>query len=651
MKYTLLLILLVSVNFKSLSQNYVLNGNTIATGDDCYDLTESQSNQVGSVWYIDQINLSEPFSIQFLINLGISDDGADGICFVLQTQGTSALGQNGGGLGYQNAFPQSLAVEFDTWINTNNGDISADHIAIQKNGDVNHFLFNNIAGPIQADPFDPNIEDGEDHVAQINWNPETQIISVFFDCVLRLQGNVDMVNTIFGGQNEVYFGFTASTGGAMNLQSVCLQENILSVGPQVDVCNGSCTQLSAGASSNGQYTWTPATYLDDPTSATPTACPPVPITYHVEFEDLCGNIAEADVLVNVVDLEAAITGPVQLDCYNPSINLNGEINIASDAIYTWSSNGNPLLSGTNESTFNVTEVGTYSLAVNAQNACFAESEVTVTSNFEAYVVGLIESDVIDCFSNPLLLSPTVNASDALFQWSRNDIPIQNANTQNYEATQPGSYLVDVVNPSSGCHSSATIELTSDFTTPSIIIADQNLLTCLNPVVAIEGVFVESDPNYSYSVNWSTSNGHIVSGSQSLSPSADEAGAYLITATNDITGCADTATVYLLEDEEFSIDLSSLSFPNIITNNGDSLNVEWRPFLAAQPDFDLLPLFLSYDLKVFDRWGKLVFEGDKNSPIWRPNDQERSVYFYILSYEILCGTGKAGVAEGNIQLVR
>jgi hypothetical protein len=651
MKYIVIFIFLMAVNVKGLSQNYVLNGNTVATGNDCYDLTESQSNQVGSVWYIDQINLSEPFSIQFLINLGISDDGADGICFVLQTQGTSALGQNGGGLGYQNAFPQSLAVEFDTWINTNNGDISADHIAIQKNGDVNHLLFNNIAGPIQADPFDPNIEDGEDHVAQINWDPETFTISVFFDCVLRLQGEVDMVNSIFGGQNEVFFGFTASTGGAMNQQSVCLQENILSVGPQVDVCNGSCTQLSAGASSNGQYTWTPATYLDDPTSPNPIACPPVPTTYHVEFEDLCGNLAEADVLVNVVELEATINGPIQLDCNNPSLNLNGEINIASDAIFTWSSNGNTLLSGTNETILNVSQEGTYSLSVNAQEACFAETQVTVSSNFEAYEVSLTGADVINCFSNPLTLSPSVNASDAQFQWSLNNVPIQNATAQNYGATLSGAYTVAVVNPNSGCQSSATIDVSSDFTAPDVISADQNLLTCLNPVVAIEGVQVDLNPMYSYSVNWTTSNGHIVSGAQSLSPSVNQAGAYTITATNDATGCADTATVYLLEDEEFSIDLSSLSFPNILTNNGDSLNVEWRPFLSAQPDFDLMPLFLSYDLKVFDRWGKLVFEGDKNSPAWRPNDQERSVYFYILAYEILCGSGKAGVAEGNIQLAR
>ena len=77
---------------------YFLNGTAAATGEDCYELTSAINAQTGSVWYADQVDLSQPLDLQFTINLGSFDfSGADGICFVMQTVGTDALGESGGG--------------------------------------------------------------------------------------------------------------------------------------------------------------------------------------------------------------------------------------------------------------------------------------------------------------------------------------------------------------------------------------------------------------------------------------------------------------------------------------------------------------------------------------------------------------------------
>ncbi|MFM1930831.1 MAG: hypothetical protein RL226_134, partial [Bacteroidota bacterium] len=82
------------------SQTYFLNGTAFALGGDCYLLTPAIGNQNGAVWYANQIDLTEPFDLKFEMNFGIVDaNGADGIMFVLQTVGTNALGQSGGGLG------------------------------------------------------------------------------------------------------------------------------------------------------------------------------------------------------------------------------------------------------------------------------------------------------------------------------------------------------------------------------------------------------------------------------------------------------------------------------------------------------------------------------------------------------------------------
>ena len=71
---------------------YFLNGDAVVTGQDCYQLTPAINTQNGSVWYADQVDLNQLLDLQFILNLGSDDsNGADGICFVMQTVGTDAL--------------------------------------------------------------------------------------------------------------------------------------------------------------------------------------------------------------------------------------------------------------------------------------------------------------------------------------------------------------------------------------------------------------------------------------------------------------------------------------------------------------------------------------------------------------------------------
>jgi len=299
------LALLLFFSFESVQgQSYFLNGTAVYLGDDCYQLTPMLGTMNGTVWYADQIDLTEPFDLQFLMNFGYLDaNGADGICFVLQTVGTNAIGASGGGMGYQ-TFGTSLGIEFDTYQNGNFGDPAADHIAIEYNGNINHgAAIGHVAGPVQASSTNENIEDGEDHVVRVTWNPETQLVQVYFDCEFRLEGTIDLVNTIFGGESLVYWGFTAATGGSYNFQTVCLREDILNES-EVSICTGASTELNVASSSDGVYTWTPTDHLSDPTIGNPIATPPSTTTYTASFLDICGNPTQTAITVQVEDLSS-----------------------------------------------------------------------------------------------------------------------------------------------------------------------------------------------------------------------------------------------------------------------------------------------------------------------------------------------------------
>ncbi len=204
---------------QGLLAQYTLNG--FATQDACnaYSLTQAAGNQNGSVWNNNKIDLSQSFDFNFDVYLGdpeININGADGIAFVLQPISTS-VGSTGGGLGYNGITP-AVGVTIDTWQNGNDNDPAFDHIAIQLNGNLNHNVANNIAGPVTAINGNDNIEDGVWHSFRIQWDAATKTFSAYIDGSLRVSAVNDFVTNVFAGNPLVFWGFTGSTGGANNHQ-------------------------------------------------------------------------------------------------------------------------------------------------------------------------------------------------------------------------------------------------------------------------------------------------------------------------------------------------------------------------------------------------------------------------------------------------
>lgn len=333
-----LLVCLIGFSQTSLAQ-YQLNGDATQIGDDCYQLTSEAEFLNGTVWYTDQLDLNESFDIEFIINLGSNDaNGADGMVFVLQTVGTSAIGESGGGIGFE-GFEPSFGIEFDTWENADFFDLVDDHVAIISNGDPNHGTVNNLAGPVPMLAGGANAEDGQDHVVRIEWNADTQTVDVYIDCELTVSlDNYDLVNDIFLGDPNVWFGFTGATGGSVNVQTVCLSENILEVSADQAICAGEEVQLFAGGSTDGTYEWTPATGLSATDIADPIANPLVSTSYVVTFNNLCGFISSDTIEVNVeacfvCEAEAGFfPGPPTSICEGEELTATSE-NFNTDSLY------------------------------------------------------------------------------------------------------------------------------------------------------------------------------------------------------------------------------------------------------------------------------------------------------------------------------
>ncbi|MEN9943311.1 MAG: hypothetical protein RLZZ91_1312 [Bacteroidota bacterium] len=718
MKKLTLFIALISAFSNSFGQAYFLNGSATATGNDCYQLTPNLGTQNGTVWYADQIDLNQPFDLSFEMFLGNVDvNGADGLCFVMHTQGTAAIGASGGGMGYLN-FGTSFAVEFDTYQNSNPySDPGYDHVAIQRNGNVNHNTIDNLGGPVQMSAFNANTEDGQYHPVRLIWDPINNLFSVYFDCELRLQTTVDIIEDVFSGQGLVNWGFTAGTGGLSNIQSVCLTPDILNTTNDVTICPGAAAVLTvSGADVNGTFQWTPATNLSNPNGPSPVATPSSSTIYNVVYTDLCGVTTEQNFNVTVEplsvdaiavsdincanpvtsinsisningvtffwitsdgsfitptnafsvgvdspgfysvltdyqgicqamdtitivadysDFQIITGGSILLNCLNPNGNLSAVVNGFPNTAYNWTTVGGTINGGATSASINVAAAGTYTVNATLNSNCFDTETITVNADFDVPTLNLSCLNGLNCLTPTATINSITNAGTATYNWTGPGIQ-SGQGTGDIVVNAAGIYSLTVTDNSNGCQSSANNIIAENFTTPTISIGIQDTLSCLNPVIPIQNVSINNTNNYSLA--WSTVDGFIVDGTNTIIPNVSVSGDYTLLATDNSSGCTDTQNVFIPESSSSQFAIELVQYPNIVTiTDGDLLNACWSPFLSGLDQSELFTLFDTFELDIYNRWGKLIFESSVPTSFC-PDEVEFSqgTYFYTLIMSSLCG---------------
>lgn len=219
-------------------------GGTRSMGNNCFRLTTAQYWEAGSVWYNPKISLKEPFEMEMNIMLGCTDEmGADGLVFIFHPDKVPA-GYKGEGMGFAGLYP-SLGVEIDTYRNYHLGDPEEDHVGVMIHGNVQHYDPEfNLAGPIKLG----NLEDCSDHKFRINWEPETNVLSVVLDGRMIVEQQVDLIKDVFNGREEIYWGVAAATGKKTNLHQICFEQLTFNT-PQLgystkrDLLNGEIVDL------------------------------------------------------------------------------------------------------------------------------------------------------------------------------------------------------------------------------------------------------------------------------------------------------------------------------------------------------------------------------------------------------------------------
>ena len=423
--FRILFILCITCLSFSLSAQYQFVGQARFVQDSCIQLTNNEFNQFGSFWFLEKVDLSESFNVQAELFLGEEDAGADGIVFALQPLSNN-VGMAGGEIGIGGISP-SLFVEIDTWQNTGKGDPGFDHIAIMKNGNLDHSSSNNLAGPVPALQTGENIEDGNFFRFQIRWEAELQTLTVFFDCQEVLTYTGDVINEIFDGDGEVFWGFTAATGGARNVHQVCIEfATFESTLEDVVLCPGGKTQLQAEGGFS--YLWSPPEGLSATNIPNPIASPTETTTYTVEVTGQCNEkfFDEVEIVIDgsLTDLDL---GPDTTICGSEIFAL--EVDLERATSYLWSD-------GSTERTLTPDRSGFYAVTVTVDEICITEDWINLDILFEPSVQ--LGEDTVLCLQSDVfqLSNPFQNGS---YQWSTGAV------SESINISEPGIYGLEISN--------------------------------------------------------------------------------------------------------------------------------------------------------------------------------------------------------------
>jgi hypothetical protein len=193
-----------------------LLGDADLTPDHRLRLTPAEGGKNGAAWFTAEkqfVGLAFDTTFQFQLT-GYENSpsgGSDGFVFLLQNTTPTYLAGGGGTLGYD-GLRNSLAVEFDTWQNSEVNDPSPSHISVHTNGTGSNGWSEALSlGSYNTSP--TVLDDSAVHTARITYTPGT--LAVYLDNLTtpKLTVPVDLAEKLGLDAGKAWVGFTAATGG------------------------------------------------------------------------------------------------------------------------------------------------------------------------------------------------------------------------------------------------------------------------------------------------------------------------------------------------------------------------------------------------------------------------------------------------------
>jgi gliding motility-associated-like protein len=314
-------------------------------------------------------------------------------------------------------------------------------------------------------------------------------------------------------------------------------------------CSISALTIHGSGSGNGplSYLWTAASGGQIVSGAnTPTPDVNSAGDYTLVVTNTANGCTASDLVTIFKDLNAPVANAgtaATLTCVVTQTTLHATASTGAGFSYQWTTSGGGHLVSGNTGLMPVVDApGTYKILVtNAANGCTITSTVTVPRDTAAPVVHAGTATPLTCTVHSEALAGTATAANGgvlQYSWAGAGL-VSGGTTLTPTVNKPGGYTLSVTNTLNGCTAISALTVPIDTLAPTVSTTAPPILTCAVTAVPITGTV--SQPATGYSVNWATTNGHIVSGGATLTPSVNQPGIYTITIQNQQNGCTSTAS--------------------------------------------------------------------------------------------------------------
>lgn len=352
-----------------------------------------------------------------------------------------------------------------------------------------------------------------------------------------------------------------SQNGCTDTASVNVPQDILApvalAGPDVLI---NCFNPTAGIGDNGnptgpdytlQWTTTNGNFIS-PTNGS-TANIDAAGVYQILITNIqngCTDTDDVTVQADFAQPTAEAGNTAELNCVQTSLTLQGSGSTGPNFSYLWTTSGGNIVSGDNTLAPTVNAAGTYIfLVTNLQNGCTMSDQVLITQSADVPIATAGTPQTLTCSLTSTVLNGTGSSTGPEFNYTwttTNGNIVSGGNTLTPTVDTPGTYLIQVLNTTNNCSAVSSVVIGENVQQPVVNAGNDNTLTCSLTSLALQAQVVSSSsPNISY--NWSTTNGQILSGSNTAQPTVGAPGIYVVTVSDASNGCTGTDQVEIFND--------------------------------------------------------------------------------------------------------
>lgn len=242
--------------------------------------------------------------------------------------------------------------------------------------------------------------------------------------------------------------------------------------------------------------------------------------------------------------------PDTLTCINTSVMLQATFCAPCDnCTIVWTTPDGNFVSGTDGLTPTVNAPGTYTLTVTNSTNFSTSLDFVVVENVALPTADAGVDAIINCNQLSVIIggNGTSTGPDYVPIWmAKSGAPISPNNQAKITVSQPDTYYLEVLNVMTGCIAADSVVVSIDTIKPTAEAGASVVLTCNSPTASLNGAGTSTGANFIY--NWTTSNGNIISGANTLTPTVNAAGTYVLTVKNNQNSCAAMDSVVVTSDD-------------------------------------------------------------------------------------------------------